>query len=167
MRLLAFWNALERGAVTLLAAAALGVFLYGMLARFLVPRLAPDWSLELTVFLMVWAMLLAAGQMVSERRHVAVDLVIRLLPMSGRRIALTLAALAGIGFCLLLVWSGWLVIGFSLLFDERSQSTLRIPKVWYYAALPVAMGLMVVRYLLELPRIWREEIRFEGEDEQT
>jgi C4-dicarboxylate transporter, DctQ subunit len=166
-RLLSWWNALENTVVALLAAAALCAFLYGMVARFMFPWLAPDWSLEVTVFLMIWAMLLAAGQMVSERRHIAVDLVIRMLPQTGRRVAVTLAALTGIGFCSLLVVSGWQVLEFALLFDERSQSTLRIPMVWYYASLPVAMALMALRYLFELPRIWREPIRFEGEDEPS
>ena len=49
-----------------------------------------------------------------------------------------------------MTWSGYLVLEFALLLDERSLSTLRIPIVYYYACLPVAMALMSIRFTLRL-----------------
>ncbi len=150
-----WWNRVEKFLVAMIAIAALAVFMYGMLARFLFPQLAPDWAAEITIFLVIWAVMLSASTLAGEHRHVRADLIIRLLPRASRIAAETFNLLISIVFCAAMVWSGYLVVDFALLLDERSLNTLRIPIVYYYACLPIAMALMTVRYALRLVELVR------------
>jgi len=150
-----WWNRVEQGLVAAIAVAALAVFMYGMLARFLLPQLAPDWAGEVTIFLVIWAVMLSASALAGEHRHVRADLIVRLLPRAPRIAAETFNLLIGIAFCSAMVWSGFLVVEFAILLDERSASTLRIPIVYYYACLPIAMALVTLRYALRLIELVR------------
>lgn len=156
-----WWNRVEQWLVAAIAVAALAVFMYGMLARFLLPQLAPDWAGEVTIFLVIWAVMLSASALAGEHRHVRADLIVRLLPRAPRIAAETFNLLVSIAFCIAMVWSGYLVVDFALLLDERSASTLRIPIVYYYACLPIAMALMTIRYALRLIEL----VRTRGESE--
>ncbi len=158
-----FWNRAEQLLVALVAIAALAVFMYGMLARFLFPQLAPDWAGEVTIFLVIWAVMLAASALAGEHRHVRADLIVRLLPRPTRIAAETFNLVMSIAFCVAMTWSGYLVLDFAILLDERSASTLRIPIIYYYACLPVAMALMTVRYALRLIEL----VRTKGASELT
>ena len=156
-----WWNNVEKWLIAVIAIAALIVFMYGMLARFLLPQLAPDWATEMTIFLVIWAVMLSASTLAGEHRHVRADLIIRLLPRATRITAETFNLLISIAFCVAMTWSGYLVLDFALLLDERSLSTLRIPIVYYYACLPVAMALMSIRFTLR----FIELARTKGESE--
>ena len=156
-----WWNRVEQWLVAAIAVAAIVVFMYGMLARFLLPQLAPDWAGEVTIFLVIWAVMLSASALAGEHRHVRADLIVRLLPRTTRIAAETFNLLMSIAFCSAMVWSGYLVVDFALLLDERSASTLRIPIVYYSACLPIAMALVTLRYALRLIDL----VRTKGESE--
>lgn len=158
-----WWNRVEQWLVAIIAIAALVVFMYGMLARFLLPQLAPDWAGEVTIFLVIWAVMLSASTLAGQHRHVRADLIIRLLPRPSRVSAEVFNLLVSIAFCVAMTWSGYLVVDFAILLDERSASTLRIPIVYYYACLPLAMGLMSIRYTLRLVEL----VRSKGESEMV
>ncbi len=150
-----WWNRVEQWLVAILAIAAIVVFMYGMLARFLLPQLAPDWAGEVTIFLVIWAVMLSASALAGEHRHVRADLIVSVLPRPTRIAAETFNLLVSIAFCGAMAWSGYLVVDFALLLDERSASTLRIPIVYYYACLPIAMSLTTVRFALRLIELAR------------
>jgi C4-dicarboxylate transporter DctQ subunit len=156
-----WWNRVEQWLVATIAIAAIVVFMYGMLARFLLPQLAPDWAGEVTIFLVIWAVMLSASALAGENRHVRADLIVRLLPRTTRIAAEIFNLVISIAFCGAMVWSGYLVVDFALLLDERSASTLRIPIVYYYACLPIAMALVTVRFALRLIDL----VRTKGESE--
>jgi C4-dicarboxylate transporter DctQ subunit len=156
-----WWNRVEQWLVATIAIAAIVVFMYGMLARFLLPQLAPDWAGEVTIFLVIWAVMLSASALAGEHRHVRADLIVRLLPRTTRIAAEIFNLVISIAFCGAMVWSGYLVVDFALLLDERSASTLRIPIVYYYACLPIAMALVTVRFALRLIDL----VRTKGESE--
>ncbi|MDH3738454.1 MAG: TRAP transporter small permease [Alphaproteobacteria bacterium] len=156
-----WWNRVEQWLVAAIAVAALAVFMYGMLARFLLPQLAPDWAGEVTIFLVIWAVMLSASALAGEHRHVRADLIVRVLPRTPRIAAEAFNLLVSLAFCTAMVWSGYLVVDFALLLDERSASTLRIPVVYYYACLPIAMALVTIRYALRLIAL----VRTKGESE--
>ena len=105
--------------------------------------------------------MLSASTLAGAHRHVRADLIVRILPRPARITAETFNLLIAIVFCAAMTWSGFLVIEFALLLDERSASTLRIPIVYYYLCLPVAMGLMTIRFTLR----FIELVRTKGESE--
>ena len=148
-----WWNRIEQWLVAAIAVAAIAVFMYGMLARFLFPQLAPDWAAEITVFLVIWAVMLSASTLAGEHRHVRADLIIRILPRATRITAEGFNLLISITFCAAMAWSGYLVVDFALLLDERSLSTIRIPIFYYYLCVPVAMSLMTVRFAIRFVQL--------------
>ena len=139
---------LAAGLTAALAFAALSVFLSGMALRALAPSLAGGWAEESTIYLVVWASLLASADAVAKDDHVRMDAVTRLLPPRGRTAASVAAGLAAFAYCAALAWFGWLTVEFALRMDERGPSAMRLPMAWYYASLPCAMALCAARVLL-------------------
>lgn len=128
---------------------ALVLFLSGMPLRHF-GYSGGGWIEEVTIYLVAWGMLLAAASCVAHDDHVRTDFFIRILSDRLRHLADILAAISGIAFCFAMAWFGWLVLDFSLAWDERGPSFLQIPTAWYYAALPVSMLLCSLRFVFKL-----------------
>jgi TRAP-type C4-dicarboxylate transport system permease small subunit len=145
------WRRFETGIIGALVVAALGIFLYGSLARSLAPSLAIDWSEEVTIYLIVWATLLSGGSLASDRSHVAAGMLNhRLSPTALWRLQTGIDVVM-LGFCGLMLWLGIEGVLFADRLDERSASTLQAPQAWVlYLALPVGMLLISVRVVFLL-----------------
>ena len=145
------WRRFETAAIGLIVVLALGLFLYGSLARSVAPALAIDWSEEVTIYLIVWASLLSGGTLTADREHVSAEILVHILSARARRrlrIAIDVLMLA---FCSLMLWLGVEGVLFAHQLDERSASTLQAPQAWVlYLALPVGMLLIAGRVALSL-----------------
>lgn len=147
------WQRFETGLIGVLVAAALGVFLYGPLARLFAPGLAVDWSEEVTIYLIVWATLLSGGTLTAERGHVSAELLMHRLSAPARHRLQLGIDLFTLAFCGLMLWLGAQGVWFAQGLDERGASTLQAPQAWVlYLALPVSMALICVRLVLLLLR---------------
>jgi TRAP-type C4-dicarboxylate transport system permease small subunit len=146
-----YWRRFEAAVIGALVVLALGVFLYGSLARSFAPALAIDWSEEVTIYLIAWATLLSGGAITAERAHVSANMLGHLLsPLAQRRLHVGIDVVV-LAFCSLMLWLGIEGVLFAHLLDERSASTLQAPQAWaLYLALPVGMLLIVVRLALSL-----------------
>lgn len=146
-----YWRRFETGVIGLIVVLALGIFLYGSLARSIAPALAVDWSEEVTIYLIVWASLLSGGTLTADREHVSAEILVHVLSARARRrlrIGIDVLMLA---FCSLMLWLGVEGVLFAHLLDERSASTLQAPQAWVlYLALPVGMLLIAGRIALAL-----------------
>ena len=136
----------------LLGAGALAIAAVQVFGRYIDPAGAINWAEEVIVYIVVWAVMLIASQLVRTDGHVRPDLVLRLLPPQGRRWVEMLNCLVAIAFTAGMVWYGWKVVHTALLFDQRSSSYLQFPIWIYYAALPAGGGLMLARYVVRLVR---------------
>lgn len=146
-----FWRRLETSVIGALVVLALGIFLYGSLARSFAPELAIDWSEEVTIYLIVWATLLGGGTLASERAHVSAEMVLHMLPARARRFVRIGTDVLMLGFCGLVFWLGVEGVLFAHALDERSASTLQAPQAWVlYLALPAGMLLITVRVAMLL-----------------
>lgn len=148
--LLSVWNWLERNLIGLLAIAALILAAYQMVARYLVPSLSTAWTGEIVIYLIVWAVFVAASLLVHEDAHVRADLVLRLLPAKSQRPVEIFNIVFALAFCLVLTYYGILATRDSWQMDERSITALRFPMWAYYAALPTGFALMALRYARRL-----------------
>ena len=157
-RLLATWNTIERLLIGLLGASALGVGTYQVVGRYIDPRIAFPYGDEVVTYLTVWAVFLAASQLVRTDGHVRPDIVLRLLPAQGQRWVEAFNCCAALAFCIGLLIFGTAITSGSFDLDERSSTGLEFPLWIYYAALPTGGALMTVRYLL---RLWRYLFRFD------
>ncbi len=139
----------------ILVLAALMLFLSGMVLRLISSPLSGGWVAELSIYMVAWGLLLSAAGCVAEGEHVRADFFLRMVGPRTHFFADVLAALAGLTFCLVLTWFGTKVVAFAFAWDERGPSFLQIPTGYYYAALPVSMGLCSLRYLFVLVGLLR------------
>lgn len=146
-----YWQRFEAAVIGVLVVLALGIFLYGSLARSFAPALAIDWSEEVTIYLIAWATLLSGGAITADRAHVSANMLGHLLtPLAQRRLRISIDVVV-LGFCGLMFWLGIEGVLFTHVLEERSASTLQAPQAWVlYLALPVGMLLIVVRLALSL-----------------
>ena len=112
----------------------------------------PDWGAEVTIYLTVWAMLIAGSQLVLTGRHIRADLVVRQLPAHVQYVLELMNLLLGLVYCGIVAWFGWKVVEFGQMLDERSESSLQFQLWIFYLILPIAFGLMCVRYAIRLYR---------------
>lgn len=85
--------------------------------------------------LVLWIALLGALGAARERRHLALDLLPRLLPPLGQRVLWVLAQLVGAALCGLMAWYGW-----SLIELEREAPTP------LFAGLPSWAGMLIIPF---------------------
>lgn len=138
---------IERLVVGGLTGIALMLACYAALSRYLFPQFAEGWVDELVIYLMVWAMWLSGGMLVSEHAHVRADLLQRLIaPAWAERLSIAIAAL-GFAFCAIMTYGGIMVVLLSIQLGEYGDSTIALPVWLYYVGFPIGMGLMGWRYL--------------------
>jgi C4-dicarboxylate transporter DctQ subunit len=152
------WDTIERTLVGVLGALAMLVGLVQVVGRYFFPALAISWAEEVIVYLVIWAVMIIASQLVRTDGHVRPDLVLRLVPPAGQRWLEAFNCIVALIFCAGMVWYGWQIVDTSLLLDERSSSDLQFPMWIYYAAMPVGGALMTVRYQI---RLYRYLFRFD------
>ncbi len=111
-------------------------------------------SEELSRLTFVWAGFLATSLALRKGVHASVELAINLLP-SGTRRALKVFAHAVVLFFLVLIFAA----GVSILPGQWGQMTptMEIRMFWFYLAVPVGVGLMIIQLLPILSRSLREE----------
>ena len=146
------WNRIERTLVGVLGAAALLIAVVQVFGRYIDPAGAITWAEEVIVYIAVWAVMIAASQLVRRDGHVRPDLVLRLLRPGAQRWVEMFNCVVAIAFTFGMVWYGWQVVDTALLLDQRSSSDLQFPIWIYYAALPTGGLLMLTRYVIRLLR---------------
>ena len=152
-RIEACWNWVEQTAVGLLGLAALMFGVVQVIGRYVAPTHAIAYAEEVIVYLLVWAVMITASQLVWRDGHVRSDLVLRFLSPVQQRWLEILNCTVAMTFVLGLFWFGLQVVDTALLLDERSASDLQFPMYLYYSAIPVSGALMAVRYAVRLTRL--------------
>ena len=146
------WDRVERTLVGVLGAAALLIAVVQVFGRYIDPAGAITWAEEVIVYIAVWAVMIAASQLVRRDGHVRPDLVLRLLRPGAQRWLEMFNCVVAIGFTFGMVWYGWQVVDTAQMLDQRSSSDLQFPIWIYYAALPTGGLLMLIRYVIRLLR---------------
>ena len=146
------WDRVERTLVGLLGAAALLIAAVQVFGRYINPAGAITWAEEVIVYIAVWAVMIAASQLVRRDGHVRPDLVLRLLRPGTQRWLEMFNCVVAIVFTFGMVWYGWQVVDTAQMLDQRSSSDLQFPIWIYYAALPTGGLLMLIRYVIRLLR---------------
>ncbi|MDE2007127.1 MAG: TRAP transporter small permease [Rhodospirillales bacterium] len=151
-RVAAVWDWAERTLVGLLGAFAMIIAAVQVFGRYIDPADSINWAEEVIVYVMVWAVMIIASQLVRNDAMVRPDLVLRLLRPGAQRWVEAFNCLVALAFTFGMVWYGWDVVGTALLLDQRSSSDLQFPIAIYYAALPAGGALMFGRYTIRLIR---------------
>jgi|GEM_PF-211446 len=140
----------EHTIVGLFGLAALAICSYNIVVRFFAPRLTLDWSDEVQVYIVVWAIFLVLGVVTATDRHVKADLFVGMFSASAQRRLRLFSDILGLLFCGMLVYYGVLVTWQAYDFGDLSISSLRFPLWIYMAALPVGFSLAVIHYIIRI-----------------
>lgn len=133
-----------------LAATALLLACLSVGLRYLAPQWVFDWSDEVVIMLLIWAMFLSGYRLTVERSHVVVDLLTHGRP-DGIKRRFELAGMFGLLlFSAFMAVAGMDMVLQTVALGERTESTARIPTWIYYAALPAGMALTAWGSLLVL-----------------
>lgn len=144
-------DALLGGVVAVLMAAALALATLGIISRYALQGLNLDWIGEVTVFLIIWAILLCIPRVERRSAHVRVDFLFDSMSPNSQKYAELLSIAIGVLVSGLLFYAGWLVVADAILWNERTPSTLHVPLWVYYSALSVAFGINLL-FLVERGR---------------
>lgn len=131
-----------------IAAGALAItfvlLVYNVATRYLIsfgwvsPSVQLNWVFEICVFLLAWAILLGVARIEKRAQHIRVDFVYNRFGPKGKLFAELFALIFAIGVAGFFIYSGQIVVQDAIMWDERSETTLRTPFWIFYAALPVA-----------------------------
>jgi C4-dicarboxylate transporter DctQ subunit len=137
------------------------------------------WALELTVFLFAWLVLMGASYGVKKHIHIGVDVVIQMVSPKTRRILALLAVTACLAFSVMLLigsWDYWYpfaterawletedipmpeVLRFLEGWLNEGEAYEKVPRMIPYAALPLGMALLTLRFIQVAWRVWRGEL---------
>ena len=151
-RFMRAWDWVERTIVGLLGLTAMLIAAVQVFGRYIDPANAITWAEEVIVYIVVWAIMIIASQLVRHDGHVRPDLVLRILSPRVQRWVEMFNCVVAIVFMAGLVYYGKQVVDTALLLSQTSSSDLQFPMWMYYVSLPVGAGLMLVRYVIRLFR---------------
>lgn len=109
------------------------------------------WSEEAARYTFIWASLLGIALATGERSDVAIDFLVRKLPVVAQRWVTALAYLTSIAFAtLIMVWGGWLNVDLAW---NQANPVLPVNQGVLYLAVPIAGALMAFYLLYHVVRI--------------
>lgn len=125
-------------------ACCFGLLVFSVFARYTIPSLQPQWVFEVCVFLLVWAILLGVARIEKRAEHIRVDFLYNMLGPQLKIAAELLALVFGVAVAILFIYSGWIVVQDAMLWDERTESSLRLPFWIFYASLAVSFSIHLI-----------------------
>ena len=147
-----------------LLAVAYALSVFGLIERYAISGSGTDWIYEVVVFGIVWAVLLSVARIEHRRAHIRMDIVWRRFGHTGKVRAELVSLLLGLAFSAFLVYSGILVIQDAMMWDERTDSSLRLPYWVYYMSLSTTLSLHILFILHRLSLLFRGKLELETGD---
>lgn len=141
---------LVRTVILLQAAAIFAIIIVTVVTRYGFSYVA-SWSEEVPRYLLIWISFLGAAACVDLRDHIAFDYLYRRFPPPLRAVVQLLINVAIFGF-------GWTMLLYGIRFVGQFGSdymeSIPFTNVWYYTALPVSGGLMMLYSLRDQLNVW-------------
>ena len=113
------------------------------------------WAEEMSQFFQIWATYLAAAYVLKHRDLIVIDFVLNRLGASWRRMADTVSLLFIIGFSLIAVYYGILIVAESVEMGRATSTMLSVPKWMTESAIPIGFGLLALQCLAELTALYK------------
>jgi len=105
-----------------------------------------SWSEELTRYMMIWAVFLASGYVLSKGGHANIDMLVSRFSPKMRAVFEKGSLLLIMGFSCLIIRYGFVLMRFG---KRQVSSALEIPMNYVYMAIPIG-GALLVFYCLAL-----------------
>ena len=136
---------------TLLLATALFLVVLATVAMRGLLGWVPSWSEEVPRYLLIWVAFMAAACGVDLKEHIAFDYFLVKARGAAGKLMASVVDLGIIGFGLIMLVYG---VAFVQDFGPDMMESIPFTNVWYYTALPIAGGLVVLFAARDLLNIW-------------
>ena len=113
------------------------------------------WAEEVARYAIVWLTFIGSSVCIYKGAHIGVDAIMNLLSDRGKKILTIITIIMSLVFTILFTYYS-IVITESIMQTNQVSSTVKIPMVYVYAAMPVGGILMTIRYIQELIKAIKE-----------
>jgi TRAP-type C4-dicarboxylate transport system permease small subunit len=114
------------------------------------------WIQEVSVIAFVLMTYCGVSGAVLTRQNIKIDMVLNMVPFKVKRVMLILSTFIHAGFTAWLTFFVYRIIG-NMLQTKGVYSVTRLPKVYVYIAMAFLLTLSVIRGLIEISRLAKEE----------
>lgn len=134
-----------------LGSVAVIIFVQVLLRYFM--NYTPDWSEELSRYLIVWTIFIGTAIGVRNNIHIGVDALLRLLPKSWKLTMEVLLNVIGAIVSIVLIWLSIQFIQDTLEYEQLSPS-MRISMAIPYLAMPVGLSFAVIHFIHDIVKLF-------------
>jgi TRAP-type C4-dicarboxylate transport system permease small subunit len=125
----------------------LGIVLVGVFYRYVVDQ-ALSWYDEFAGYTLVWLTMYGSVVGLASGKHISFETLVVKLPPRAQRVVEAFDALCVLGFSLVLLVSGWVLVrGMA---DETAISLPHVKMAWIYSAMPISGALMALVGVVQL-----------------
>ncbi len=127
--------------------AMLGVVLLGVTFRYALDS-ALSWYDEFAGYVLVWLTMFGTVVGLAKGKHISFETLVEKLPSSWQRVAEIFGTVCVLGFSLVMLVSGWVLVR-----SMRGETSVSVPAVdmsWVYSVLPICGVLLVLVGVVQL-----------------
>jgi TRAP-type C4-dicarboxylate transport system permease small subunit len=110
---------------------------------------ALPWSEELARFSFLWLIWIGAAFATKEKKHIAIDIVVKKLPMIGQNICSMLVTIIWFGFLIFMVYESTVLLQTVINGNAKGMGS-GMPMSVPYASVTVGLALMLLRLIQNL-----------------
>jgi C4-dicarboxylate transporter DctQ subunit len=128
------------------------------------------WATELTIFLFLWSAFFGAAYCFKKDAHIAVTIVLEIVPSKIAKVMLLLSHGVTIAFLLAISYYGYQYLFLLIELDERSIDLWDMPMWIVYLVIPIAFFFSAYRVgekIVQILRTPHDEVVAESEAEQV
>ena len=111
-----------------------------------------SWSEEFARYVFIWISWVGASYAVREGGHFRVQMFVNALNGNARKLLELFVLTAWCAFCFFLAWYGTKLVLF-LVDTGQTSAAMEIPMSIPYAAVPIGVGCMCVRLVIEIGKV--------------
>jgi TRAP-type C4-dicarboxylate transport system permease small subunit len=123
------------------------VVLVGVFYRYVVDQ-ALSWYDEFAGYILVWLTMYGSVVGLARGKHISFETLVEKLPRGAQRVAEAFDALCVLGFSLVLLVSGWVLV--REMADDTAVSLPGVKMTWIYSVMPISGALMVLVGVMQL-----------------
>lgn len=102
------------------------------------------WSDNLLRHIVLWASFLGAARATSERKHIRIDILPRLLPLRGKLALEAVSSFFSFAICVILFYVSWTFVGSERYYGDLAFAS--VPVWWMEAIFPFSFAVMSIRF---------------------
>jgi C4-dicarboxylate transporter DctM subunit len=154
------WDSLEKWIAGVMMLFALCLSIYSVGARYIF-HWSLDWSDEIAVYAVVWAVFFGISNLIKVDEHVRVDLLISRFSPKRQNILHFYHTLLGLGFIAVVVWGGYLMVQNTYVAGITSESHLKFKMYLPFLIMPLGGLLLLFRMIERLVMLGK---KLKGQD---